>query len=283
MTTTEDLFGKQPANPEDAETPTPEVEDKEPQGKEFYTPEEMRGLDPDNVDTSRIPEEMLPFYKSMLAPITKKSQQLSEALKKAEKRDEPREKPKTVLEHYKQDPEGTVGLINDEIKRLKSEIRKARRDSDFDQLETLEDEYDRWRDTREELIREDNKNLQKAFNTERNIQRALQSIPNYEEKRQAIVNFLMERGFDEDEANDIADISKGKTSQKVAKLLIDVVDAQNADQTIAQKQVKEKPSPLGRPGSSDLKKDDEFNYQEEFEKAKKSGDWSAILRYKKAI
>jgi len=54
-------------------------------GKTPYTADEMANLDPDTIDTSRIPDGMLPFYKAMLRPVTRKSQEYSDRLKSLER------------------------------------------------------------------------------------------------------------------------------------------------------------------------------------------------------
>jgi len=56
-------------------------------GKVPYTVEEMRALDVDHVDTSRIPPELLPFYKAMNAPVTRKSQEYSDRIRQLELRE----------------------------------------------------------------------------------------------------------------------------------------------------------------------------------------------------
>lgn len=55
-------------------------------GKPYYTPDEMRSLDFASVDTSRIPPEHVPFYKSMQASFTKAKQAEHERLRRAAKR-----------------------------------------------------------------------------------------------------------------------------------------------------------------------------------------------------
>ena len=50
----------------------------------YYTPEELRTLQVDGIDTSRIPPEMQPLYQAMQAPITRKSQELSEQMRTLE-------------------------------------------------------------------------------------------------------------------------------------------------------------------------------------------------------
>lgn len=58
-------------------------------GKTFYTNDEMRSLDWSKIDTSRIPPELQPFYKSMQASYTKKRQAEVEELRKLAKTDNP--------------------------------------------------------------------------------------------------------------------------------------------------------------------------------------------------
>lgn len=65
---------------EDVNTPTEETPDE----PAFYTPEEMKTLQVDGIDTSRIPPEMRALYQAMQSPITRKSQQLSQKMKELE-------------------------------------------------------------------------------------------------------------------------------------------------------------------------------------------------------
>jgi len=50
----------------------------------YYTPEEMKTLQVDGIDTSRIPPEMRALYQAMQSPITRKSQELSQKMKDLE-------------------------------------------------------------------------------------------------------------------------------------------------------------------------------------------------------
>ncbi len=59
-----------------------DIENVDENAKQLYTPDEMRNLDWQNIDTSRIPDEMQPFYKAMQASYTKKRQAEVEQLKK---------------------------------------------------------------------------------------------------------------------------------------------------------------------------------------------------------
>ena len=97
-----------------------EVEGKATPTTVYYTPEEMRSLSPDGVDTSKIPPEMIPFYKSMLAPVTRKSQELANKLREADEANLERPQAKTpdLFEAYMQDPRGVVQAINTKILEL---------------------------------------------------------------------------------------------------------------------------------------------------------------------
>ena len=53
-------------------------------GKQFYSPEEMRTLDFEQIDTSRIPPEMVPVYKALQASYTRNNQQVVEMRKQLE-------------------------------------------------------------------------------------------------------------------------------------------------------------------------------------------------------
>ena len=72
--------------------------DETPQ-KQFYSAEELKSLNPDELDTSRIPPETMPFYKSFQSGYTKKYQEVAEERKRLEEErrtvNEPA-KPKTI-------------------------------------------------------------------------------------------------------------------------------------------------------------------------------------------
>jgi len=59
---------------EDVNTPPAEASEE----PTYYTPEEMKTLQVDGIDTSRIPPEMRALYQAMQSPITRKSQELSQ-------------------------------------------------------------------------------------------------------------------------------------------------------------------------------------------------------------
>lgn len=103
---------------ETAEAATPAVEEESP--KQPYTTEEMKSLDADQIDTSRIPPELLPFYRAMQAPITRKSQQLSEAWNQIQQYQQQimqqpapqQQAPPDILELHRQNPQQVYGYLD---------------------------------------------------------------------------------------------------------------------------------------------------------------------------
>jgi len=98
-------------------------------GKVPYTPDEMKSLDFDQIDTSRIPDEMQPFYKAMQASYGKKTMTLAEQRKELE-REREAQTPKTYFEDpkkndifmdYLKSPVKVVSDINAEIAKLESD------------------------------------------------------------------------------------------------------------------------------------------------------------------
>lgn len=99
-------------------------------GKTPYTVEEMRALDVDNIDTSRIPPELLPFYKAMNAPVTRKSQEYSDRIRKLELREA---EINARLEERK-NLELQQRLAQDESQLTPEELAERRKQQEFDSL-----------------------------------------------------------------------------------------------------------------------------------------------------
>lgn len=75
------------ATAQKGETEEAQKEDKqyvEPADKKYYTKEEIEQLGIDKLDPNKIPEDLLPFYKSMQADYIRKTQQLAEERKRLE-------------------------------------------------------------------------------------------------------------------------------------------------------------------------------------------------------
>lgn len=92
---------QEPEVPVEGEVVTPQ----EPQTN-YYTPEEMKTLQVDGIDTSRIPPEMVPLYQAMQAPITRKSQELSEQMKTLEQGNPPLQEQNPQAPQQQPKPQG---------------------------------------------------------------------------------------------------------------------------------------------------------------------------------
>lgn len=97
--------------------------------KSFYTAEEMRNLDISEIDTSRIPAEMQPLYRSILAPVTRKQQELVNLEREYQQRlaqmgAGQQQQPRTYEEAFKSDPQGFMYTLDMEI--LNKEREKAK-------------------------------------------------------------------------------------------------------------------------------------------------------------
>lgn len=136
-----DRFLKKPLSEEKSAQPAVAATEKpQPQGKVMYSPEEMRTLSPDEVDTSRIPAEQMGFYKAMQAGFTKNQQRRM-----------------------------------DELKEQQAAVDKQRRE--MDEWRFRQDEYQRQQQQQEQQKRheEDDELLDPELREERQARRTLQS------------------------------------------------------------------------------------------------------------
>lgn len=79
--TTEDQERNQGADDSKETDPKKGEESTPDKGQAVYTPEEIRATDFEKLDPSRIPPELAPWYKSMQAGFTRKTQELAESAK----------------------------------------------------------------------------------------------------------------------------------------------------------------------------------------------------------
>lgn len=108
-----------------ADEPDQESAAAEPSAPTQYSADEMREIGIDKLDPERIPKELVPFYKSMQADYTRKTQQIAEERRRVEedrrRAEENAKREKTIYDHYDEDPRGTEQYLNQEIKRLAEE------------------------------------------------------------------------------------------------------------------------------------------------------------------
>lgn len=108
------------------ETATGTEGDKTPQ-KQFYTLDEMKSLDPEQLDTSRIPPEAIPVYKSLQANYTRKHQEMAEERKRmteekrlSESKAAELPKPKDIYGIFDANPEQTMTELTSLIAQKKA-------------------------------------------------------------------------------------------------------------------------------------------------------------------
>lgn len=179
---------KQPA------TETPE--------KQYYTAEEMRNLDPTKVDTSRIPPEQLPFYKSLYANWNRKYEELAEERKSLGQPMPPR----TPDEAFARDPMGFMYSLDMLLMQKKRELlgvneyeseetakNALRLKSDINQLEEGKITYSyKYGETVNRLNAENR--LMNDYFTE-----LLREIPDYNDRWQDLTDFAYELGYTREE------------------------------------------------------------------------------------
>lgn len=111
--------------------------------KQFYTLDEMKSLDPEQLDTSRIPPEALPIYKSLQGGYTKKYQEVAEEKKRlseerrlSESRTAEPPKPKDIYDIFDANPEQTMTELSMLLSQKKALDPFSQ---EVEKLETLKD------------------------------------------------------------------------------------------------------------------------------------------------
>lgn len=86
---------------DDEEEPKVKDTPAKEQVPDTYTPQQVKDMDFEDLDPKKLPEEMLPWYRSMQAGFTRKMQQLSEQAKTQPKQEEqpPQQRTPDVKEH----------------------------------------------------------------------------------------------------------------------------------------------------------------------------------------
>lgn len=165
---------------------------------QYYTPDEMRNLDVDHIDTSRIPPEQLPIYRAIQAVNTRKSQELSNLKREYETRlaqfnqtnrqVSPQEQ---LYNAYKQNPGAIVQGIYNEISKLQTidpmdeNFRAAQ--AQIVQLHRMKDEFA----TRVQYESQTNQNVERITNEVAN--QLYSKIPNYEQRAPQLESFAKDK------------------------------------------------------------------------------------------
>lgn len=236
---------KQEESKETDETKAP-VE--KPIGKQPYTAEEMRSLDPSQIDTSRIPPEHQAFYKAMQAAYTRKFQEAAEARKQFEE-------PKTIQEAFDRDPYGVLEKVGQEISLKRISVADKEAEDPFSpdvikfkrELALLENMRD---DFNNQMIGKV-KQMTSADRMRAEIDAATrEAIPDYNsEKEQKLTQLAMETfGLGIDDINRIVG-NLGTKIVGVRKYLNQLYTEVNAGKSADTKLVKKAPPPLERAGT----------------------------------
>lgn len=225
------------------------AEQRSTTGKPLYTAEEMRSLDPTQIDTSRIPPEHLPFYKAMQSGYTKKYQEAAELRKQ-------NEQPKTIQEAFDRDPFETSERIRNEIKSKRLAIVNQEAVDPFSaEVSGLKRELALLQNMRDDF---DNQMIGKVRNNTA-VERARvdadtavrKAIPDFDSKVEKLTNFAVETGgFSIEEINQLIDPAvMGPMAVKMRLAINKLFDMVNAGKSADTKIVKKSPSALERPGS----------------------------------
>lgn len=177
------------------------------QGKQkYYTAEEMKSLEVDNLDTSRIPPEMQPFYKSLQAVNTRKSQELSELQKrydaKFQELSQPQKPANPLYQQYRQNPLAVQRSIDTEVRKLEYQLYNLDPLAENTQQvkSQLLGQMNQLRDMKDNLENEYNqeKLVQQGMSEVKNIENQVygqiyKNIPNYDKRAPEIRKFAVDK------------------------------------------------------------------------------------------
>lgn len=252
-----------------------------------YTVEEMRSLSEEEIDTTRIPPEMLPFYKAIQGNYTRKHQALAEAARSMQQvqAQPPQREPASLDEAFERDPARVLNEIDKSIEDL---TREANNKADADpfgavklqnkvlQLNQLKDNY-RGR------IFQAQQQFQQVEALRTGYLQDVAQIPDFESKHLRLTDFAVnELGYTEQELALLADpVRTGRLAGKFVKSLNAMYDKLHGVSDSAQnKQVKGTPPPLLRTSGGAPPTSSQPNMSKLFKQAKTSGDWTGYLKAK---
>ena len=292
--TTELLFGKEalsedPEGTTEGEADNQTVDGGEPQGEQgnapqYYTPEEMRNLSPEGIDTSRIPPEQQAFYKALQANYTRKHMELAEVIKNAQKTPQAQGEPRSLDEAFQRDPVGTLNKFDSTITELTAKASELAETDPFEavkaqnkvlQLNQIKNEYIQ----KFEGLK--NQHLQ-VEQMRSHYLNELQKIPDFETKQYALTEFAVtEMGLDPQELAVLVNPQyTGTLAPKIVHAINNAYDKANGIKRGAdKKQIKQTPVPLLQPsGVSPHIAHQTPNRKALFSEAQKSNDWTKVLQ-----
>ena len=265
------------ARPADGDTSTSETEPIEGQtgeeeakdtGENLYTPEEMRTLDPENVDTSRIPPEMQPFYKSMQAGADRRiNKELTAIRETAPEAAKPKAPPGTIEEAYDIDPEGTLAFLNRERTRKSEE-------GDIAGAQEILDVKSNLLFRSQNRLSEQNRLSAMGAEVSKDIRTA---IPDFDQKSPELEKFAVGHGITREAMAFFTNPAiVGPLAGVMTKGLHSMYVAANAGKTVDGKLVKDAPK-VAKPGTKPASTAGKANVAALYKKAQDTGadeDWT---------
>lgn len=253
----------QESEPETQEEPE-ETEDNptEEAGKDKpYTVEELIELGKsesmDKLDTSRIPPELQPVYKSLQAMSTRRQQTLAEKEKELDARlakltnaPASQEPPKPMEQRVYSDPAGVMREITSKLAETNAQLHKAQEADDIFEVQKLLIQKDTLKDQYlavQEVVTSASRETEAVF----------KAIPNFQEKAPKLVAFthevLGDNAFTQDEISWLTNpLVTGKMSTKLVHLINSMYDMKEKQaetvKTAEEKLKKPKPTKSVAPG-----------------------------------
>lgn len=215
-----------------------------------YTPEEMRALAWQQIDTSRIPPEMMPFYKAMESGVQRKFQQIAAESRRPAQQEPapPQSEEDQVFMAFVNDPQGTIA-------RFTQAIRQIRREDPFDER------IDQLTETKDRLQLRYNQTV--AINLARQVANSeaqayqqdfmshlRQALPDYSpELAGTLTDYAINRlGYSTEEIADLTRVALGPVAIKNMKNVYELWKREQAADD-KKRTTKKQPSSVERPGS----------------------------------
>lgn len=264
---------------EGAEKVTPTPEQGAVEEPQFYTAEDLADItDYRNIEADRVPPELralanalIKAGKNMEADYTRKTMEAADAKKP--------QKERTWEDEFEEDPENAIRLFSVQLSNQKKEVKRLRAIGEEDAANNLQDQLDQWQDYKDSLLAKQLGSIKKETKREKQLREMRDALPEFDKKRLAATSFLRNEMYKKD--SEIEDILKDVS---MVKHFSGLQEKSKAAETAKNKEKKEAPASLGRPGSQmPTKPAEEFDYKKEFQKAKETGNWERILLYKGAI
>ena len=172
--------------------------------KQFYTLDEMKSLDPEQLDTSRIPPEAMPIYKSLQGNYTRKYMEIAEERKRlteekrlAESKPAEPSKPKDIYGIFDANPQQTMT----ELSALISQEKASDPFSDkVIRLETLKDNllFRATQTTQNKITEKEKEEEDNALNNK--VYALLKKdIQGFDDKIAGIIEYAKELGYTQEQ------------------------------------------------------------------------------------